>query len=331
MEKESAEKRRVCVTGAGGFIASWLVKLLLSKGYMVHGTVRDPSDEKNAHLKNLDGALENLQLFKADLLDYNAVAAAIAGCEGVFHVASPVPPTKVLNPEVELLAPAVEGTLIVLKVCSEVKVKRVIVVSSVVSVLMNPKWPKDKVMDEECWSDSEYCRTTENWYCLSKTIAETEALEYARKHELDVVTVCPSMVLGPLLQSKVNSSSLFLINILKGNPESMENRSLHYVDVRDVADSLLLVYEKPEASGRYVCAPHPLKMLDLVNMLKEKFPVYEYPKKFIEVEDRPLMSSEKLKRLGWKVRPLKETLVDTVECYEKAGLLNTGITSDLYI
>ena len=58
-----------------------------------------PGDEKNAHLKNLDKATENLQLFKADLLDYNAVAAAIAGCEGVFHVASPVPPSKVPNPE----------------------------------------------------------------------------------------------------------------------------------------------------------------------------------------------------------------------------------------
>nr|CAB3457435.1 unnamed protein product [Digitaria exilis] len=81
--------RRVCVTGGGGYIASWLVKLLLARGYAVHATVRDPGDPKNAHLGRLDGAAENLRLFKADMLDPDALAAAVAGCEGVFHVASP--------------------------------------------------------------------------------------------------------------------------------------------------------------------------------------------------------------------------------------------------
>ncbi|KAL0906322.1 hypothetical protein M5K25_024806 [Dendrobium thyrsiflorum] len=84
-----SEMRRVCVTGAGGFIASWLVKLLLSKGYKVHGTIRDPSIEDNSHLMKLDKATENLQLFIADLFDYNAIKVAISGCEGVFYLASP--------------------------------------------------------------------------------------------------------------------------------------------------------------------------------------------------------------------------------------------------
>ncbi|CAN6216274.1 unnamed protein product, partial [Urochloa humidicola] len=87
-----AAGKSVCVTGAGGFIASWLVKLLLSRGqYAVRGTVRDPGASKNAHLKALEGAGERLQLIKTDLLDYNSVSSAVAGCEGVFHVASPVP------------------------------------------------------------------------------------------------------------------------------------------------------------------------------------------------------------------------------------------------
>ncbi|RVW50942.1 Cinnamoyl-CoA reductase 2 [Vitis vinifera] len=97
-----AEKGRVCVTGAGGYIASWVVKLLLSKGYIVHGTVRDPSDEKNAHLKKLEKASENLKLFKADLLEYGALCSAFEGCDGVFHTASPVPPTTVANPEASI-------------------------------------------------------------------------------------------------------------------------------------------------------------------------------------------------------------------------------------
>lgn len=313
---------RVCVTGAGGFIASWLIKLLLSKGYLVHGTVRDPNDEKNAHLSNFDQASDKLRLFKADLVDYDSVAAAIAGCQGVFHVASPVPSTKVPNPEVEVISPAVAGTLNVLKACSEAKVKRVVFVSSFAAVGMIPNWPRDKVMNEECWSDDDYCRRTENWYCLSKTLAEKEALAYAAEHGLDLVTVCPCMSFGPLLQSIVNASSLFLVNILNGKRESLENKVKHFVDVRDVADALLLVYEKPEASGRYICAPNPMKIRDLMDIVKSMYPNLCYPKEYKEVDEEAVASSDKLKMLGWKCRPLKETLVDTVECYKKAGLLD---------
>ncbi|CAA6661619.1 unnamed protein product [Spirodela intermedia] len=97
-----AGERRVCVTGTGGFAGSWLAKLLLSKGFVVHGTVRDPSDAKNDHLNRLENA-ENLKLFKADLLDYDSLSSAIAGCEGVFHTACLIPSAKVLKPEGTLL------------------------------------------------------------------------------------------------------------------------------------------------------------------------------------------------------------------------------------
>ncbi|KAJ6708565.1 putative proteinD(P)-BINDING ROSSMANN-FOLD SUPERFAMILY PROTEIN [Salix koriyanagi] len=234
-----AEKGRVCVTGAGGFLGSWLLELLLSKNYLVHGTVRDPADEKYAHLKTIDKASENLKLFKADLMDYNSLCSAIKGCEGVFHVASPVPSTTVPNPEVELIEPAVKGTLNVLRACDEAKVKRVVVVSSVVSVYMNPSLPKGQMMDENCWSDKEYCRATKNWYCLSKTEAESEAWECAKTSGLDVVTICPSLILGPILHSAVNASSKVLIKLLKEGYESLENKLRHLVDVRDVAEALL--------------------------------------------------------------------------------------------
>ncbi|KAM0932398.1 putative NAD-dependent epimerase/dehydratase, NAD(P)-binding domain superfamily [Dioscorea sansibarensis] len=313
---------RVCVTGAGGFVASWLVKLLLSRGYTVHATVRDPSDKKNSHLKKLENGLENLQLFKADLLDYDSILAAAAGCEGVFHVASPVPATTVPNPEIELISPAVTGTQNVLKACSTLKAKRVVVVSSAAAVILNPDWPKGKVMDEECWSDPEHCRMTENWYCLSKTLAEAEAFEYGKENDLDVVTVCPSTVLGPLMQATLNSSTLFLINILKGLRESKENSLYHVVDVRDVAEALLLVYEKPGASGRYICTSHPIKIRELIDTLRSIYPNYNYLNNLTEVDYGHVITSEKLKKLGWKCRPLKETLVDSVESYKEAGLLD---------
>lgn len=310
------------MTGAGGFLGSWLLKVLLSKNYLVHGTVRDPADEKYAHWKTIDKASENLKLFKADLLDYNSLCSAIKGCEGVFHVASPVPSTTVPNPEVELIEPAVKGTLNVLRACDEAKVKRVVIVSSMVAVCMNPSLPKGQVMDENWWSDKEYCRATKNWYCLSKTEAESEAWECAKRSGLDVVTICPSLILGPILHSAVNASSKVLIKLLEEGYESLENKLRNLVDVRDVAEALLLVYEKPEAEGRYICTAHEIRTEDLVEKLRNIYPNYNYPKSFTDEEEGINLSSEKLQRLGWSYRPLEETLIDSVESYQKTGILD---------
>ncbi|XP_054779611.1 cinnamoyl-CoA reductase 1-like isoform X1 [Prosopis cineraria] len=343
---------KVCVTGAGGFIASWLVKLLLSKGYFVHGTVREPGNQKYDHLLKFEGASGNLKFFKADLLDYESLSSAIAGCRAVFHVACPVPSTIVPNPEarsswvsnklnltvcssrlfrqifysflqVEVIEPSVKGTANVLKACLEAKVERVVFVSSQGAVSRNPNLPKDGVIDESCWSDKDWCRRTKNWYCYSKTEAEMQALEFARNTGLPVVTICPTLVLGPILQSTtVNASSLVLLKLCKG-PESLENKHRWIVDVRDVADATLMAYEKPEAEGRYICTAHSINTDELVEKLRRLYPNYSYPKSFIEVDDRIRLSSEKLQRLGWRYRPLEETLVDSVESYKAAGLLES--------
>ncbi|KAJ1259963.1 hypothetical protein BS78_10G195600 [Paspalum vaginatum] len=280
MDGGAGETETVCVTGAGGFIASWLVQLLLSRGgYVVRGTVGDPSDPKNAHLMALDGARERLRLLKADLLDYASVAAAVAGCDGVFHVASPVPAVNPPNPDVEVLAPAVTGTRHVLAA----GVRRVVVVSSVGAVIMNTKIPGGAVVDEDSWSDEDYCRTTENWYCLSKTVAEREALAYGEKAGLDVVTVCPPWVLGPLLQPTLNTTSMRLVTYLKG--ENTEEKMRNMVDVRDVADALVLAYEAtPEASARrrYICSAHAMKVSEtvaLVNSLHPDLKLLDCPRK----------------------------------------------------
>ncbi|XP_031270214.1 cinnamoyl-CoA reductase 1-like isoform X1 [Pistacia vera] len=317
----ASEKGRVCVTGAGGFIASWVVKLLLSKGYFVHGTVREPKDEKNAHLHKLEKASKNLKLLKADLQDYDSLYSAIVGCSVVFHVASPVASRTVPNPEVEVVDLAVKGTLNVLRACLETKVKRLVLTSSAAAV-GNPTWPKDRVMDETCWSDKEHCRATENWYSLSKTEAESKALEYGKRTGLDVVSICPPLTLGPLLQSTVNASSLILVNLLKEGYESLENKLRRIVDVRDVAEALVLAYEKPEAEGRYICMAHMITRRNLVDHLKSIYPNYNYPKSFTEGGEGERLSSEKLQRLGWTFRPLEETLIDSVESYKKAGILN---------
>ncbi|KAM1787046.1 hypothetical protein FF1_037223 [Malus domestica] len=103
--------------------------------------------------------------------------------------------------------------------------------------------------------------------------------------------------------------------------ESLENKPRMIVDVRDVAEAVIMVYEKPEAEGRYICTAHNIKTTDLVEELKSIYPNYSYPKNFVEVEEQPRLSSEKLQRLGLSFRPLKETLTGSVESYKEAGLL----------
>ncbi|CAA6661620.1 unnamed protein product [Spirodela intermedia] len=309
-----AEERRVCVTGAGGFVASWLVKLLLSKGFVVHGTVRDPIDPKNVHLKRLENAA-NLKLFKADLLDYESLSAAIAGCEGVFHAACPA----------DMVRPAVDGTLNVLKACSEANVRRLVLVSSVSAVLWNPNWPFDKIVDENCWSDKKFCRETERWYDFAKTIAEEKVHEYSKSSGLDVVVVCPPVIFGPILQPTVNTSSKYLINFLKGKRVSlMTYDTLYLVDVRDVADALLLVYEKPEASGRYICSSYCIETCDFLGKLKSMYPHFPYPDCPYEAKPYHQLSSEKLKQLGWTYMTIEESIRDNVEDFLEKSLLDVN-------
>ncbi|XP_050379256.1 cinnamoyl-CoA reductase 1-like [Argentina anserina] len=312
----------VCVTGAGGFAASWVVKLLLSNNYVVHGTVRQPGDSKYDLLNKLDRASENLKLFKADLLDYNSLRLAVSGCSGVFHVASPVPfPTTITDPEAQLLEPAVKGTLNVLKACVEAKVKRVVVVSSIAAVVKNPNWPKDQVKDESCWSDVEYVKSSKDWYYLSKTQAEAAALEFGRSTSgLEVVTVCPSVILGPLLQSTMNTSSWLLPSVFKGGFEKARYNYWTLVDARDLAAALLLVYKKSEAGERYICTAHAIGVEEVVEKyLKISHPNYNYSP---EYEEEEKLSSEKLQRLGWTYRPLGETLIDSIQSYQKIGVLD---------
>nr|CAB3457441.1 unnamed protein product [Digitaria exilis] len=317
-----ASPPRVCVVGGGGFVASWLVKLLLSRGYAVHATVRDPSDPKNACLKQMDGASENLHLFKADVLDVDTLTSAFAGCEGVFHPATPVPGGKIVDPENEIMVPTVKGTKNVLDACSATNVRKLIVVSSVAASCFDPNWPEGKLKDESCWTDKQLCKEAQNWYSLAKTEAEDIALEYGKKSGLHVVSICPGLVVGPLLQHvTVNTSSKVLLYIIKGGPDTLTNKFWPLVDVRDVNEAMLLVYEKAESSGRYICSLDQMDIKDIVALMRSIFPNYNYADKMVDVDYNVYTTSEKLKNLGWQPRKLEETLTDSIEYFEMVGLL----------
>ncbi|XP_022934260.1 cinnamoyl-CoA reductase 2-like [Cucurbita moschata] len=309
----------VCVTGAGGFIASWLVKLLLEKGYTVRGTVRNPDDQKNAHLKQLDGANERLSLYSADLLDFESLKAAIMGCDGVFHTASPV------TDDPEKVEQAIIGTKNVMTAAAEAKVRRVVFTSSIGTVYMNPNRSPDTVVDESCWSDLDFCKNTKNWYCYAKTIAEQAAWEVAKERGVDLVVVNPMLVLGPLLQEGVNASVVHIMKYLTGSAKTYVNAVQGYVDVKDVAKAHVLVYETPSASGRYICVESMLHRGELVDVLAKLFPQYPLPTKCsdeVNPRKKPYKYRvEKLKSLGMEFTPITQCIYETVKSLQEKGHL----------
>ncbi|TJX55701.1 SDR family oxidoreductase, partial [Soehngenia saccharolytica] len=310
----------VCVTGAGGFIASWLVKMLLSRGYTVRGTVRDPDDKKYAHLKELEGAEERLELVKADILDYDSLITAIRGCKGVFHTACPI-----IEDPAQVVQAAVKGSLNVLKACNEVGVKRVILTSSIGAIYLDPNRNPQTIVDEDCWSNLHYCIQTKNWYCYSKTVAEKAACEYAEKVGMELIRINPSIVLGPLLQPTMNFSTAHVLKYLTGSAKTYANATQVYVDVRDVARAHILLYETPSASGRYLCGERSLHRGELVDLLAQLFPQYPIPTKCSDqVNPRKVaykFSNQKLRELGLSFTPIKECLTDTVGSLREKGFL----------
>ncbi|KAM7267735.1 hypothetical protein ACFE04_009901 [Oxalis oulophora] len=323
------EEKVVCVTGASGYIASWLVKFLLQRGYTVRATVRDPSDPtKTEHLCGIQGAKERLRLFKAELLEEGVFDSIIDGCQAVFHTASPVILSSVNDPQRELIDPAVNGTLNVLKSCAKTSsVKRVVVTSSIAAVMHNTRrLEPDVIVDETWFSDPTF------WYILAKTLAEEAAWKAAKENGLDLVTIHPGLVIGPMLQPAVNGTAvtrpeLSAINSLAVSGAEYLNRHWLFVDVRDVAHAHILALEVPSANGRYILTSTVIHASNLVKMVREQYPTLKLPEKcsddsngFFQVKFQ--VTREKAERLGVNFTPLEVTLKDTVENLKEKGFLN---------
>ncbi|KAI0529445.1 cinnamoyl-CoA reductase 1 [Dendrobium catenatum] len=319
----SGRGKLVCVTGASGFIASWLVKLLLQRGYTVKASVRDPADpRKTEHLRSLEGASERLRLFKANLLDEGSFDAEIAGCDGVFHTASPFY-HSVTDPQAELIDPALKGTLNVLNSCAKSStVKRVVITSSMAAVAFNerPRNP-DVIVDETWFSNPDFCKENKAWYVLSKTLAEEAAWKFAKEHAIDIVTINPAMVIGALLQPTLNTSSEAILKLINGS-STFPNVTFGWVDVKDVSEAHILAYENPSASGRYCLVERVLHYSQLVKLIKDLYPSIQVPEK--AADDKPFtptyqVSKEKVKGLGLSYRPLEESIKETIESLKEKG------------
>lgn len=174
-------KKAVCVTGANGFIGSWVVKVLLERGYTtIHLSIFPGSDP--SHLFSLPGASDpavRLVVHEASLLDSAAVEKAVEGCAGggVFHVASPCTLEDPLDPQAELVDPAVKGTLNVLAAAKKFRVRRVVLTSSISAMVPNPRWPRGMVVNEACWTDLDYCRRRQVSFSLYQILSYIGVLE----------------------------------------------------------------------------------------------------------------------------------------------------------
>ncbi|CAK8989584.1 Phenylacetaldehyde reductase (2-phenylethanol synthase) [Durusdinium trenchii] len=313
------------VVGAGGFIASHiatrnasdghhLVKLLLERGHVVRGTLRDAKDpRKTEHLMALPGASERLSLFSASLLEPNAFDEAVQGCRGVFHTASPLVPGKgVEDPETLVLRPAIEGTLNVLRSCQKAgTVKTVVLTSSMSAVAPVPEPP---LKSEEHWSDPEEQKARGSFYGASKTLAERAAFDFVAKEmpSVRLATICPTMVLGPMLQPEVNMTMGafrgWLKNGVPGHPKC-QNDSMSFVDVRDCAAQHVAAMEMEDKAGRFMSLDCSIHWNDLAVLMKSLYPSMPAAEP-VEGELRPVTRFDRARQdsLGVPVRPVPEIL-----------------------
>lgn len=267
----------VLVTGASGYVAGWLVKALLEGGVTVHAAVRDPGDlKKTAHLRALAAETPGrLRLFAADLLRPGSYAQAMAGCSVVFHTASPFR-TRVRDPQRELIAPALEGTRNVLASAGKTpSVRRVVVTSSCAAIYTDAAdcaAAPGGILTEDIWNTT--ATLSYQPYSLSKTLAEREAWKIAgEQSQYRLVTVNPSLVIGPSLTPEPTSESFAIVRgfgdgtMRFGAPKL----GLGVVDVRDLAEAHVAAGFRAEAEGRHIVSGHNTNILELGKTLIDRY------------------------------------------------------------
>lgn len=275
---EVGEKGCVVVTGASGFIGSWLVKRLLHSGYSVRATFRDPTNESKTNpllslAENRDG---RLTLWKADLCDEGSFDAAVYGSVAVFHTAT-VMDINTKDPENEVIKPTVKGVLNVMRSCKKADtVKRVVFTSSAAALSVKPDRPA--VIDESSWSDVDFINRVKmnGWmYFLSKVLAERAAFDYARENGIHLISVVPPLVIGPFCTNTLPPSMRIALSPITGHT-SFYNilNPTQLVHVDDLCGAEIFLLEHLEAEGRYVCSSHHLTIYELADTIRNHLPEY---------------------------------------------------------
>jgi dihydroflavonol-4-reductase len=321
------------------------VRELLGRGYRVRTTVRDASRE--AEVRSAAGAGDDgrLSVLSADLRSDEGWQQAVDGCDYALHVASPFPPVQPTDPD-ELIVPAREGTLRVLRAAVQADVKRVVLTSSVAAVGGSAARASAPLTEED-WTDLGNEKLSP--YVRSKTIAERAAWDFMREagRAERLATVNPGAILGPLLGPDRSYSLEAIERLLKGMP-GVPRIGFSFVDVRDVADLHLRAMTEPASGGeRFVAIGSFLWMAEVAEILRRrlgpaaaKVPSRRVPDLLVramaifdpgirsivgQLGRKMEYSSKKAEStLGWSPRPVEETVVETAESMVRMGIVEAS-------
>ena len=337
----------VLVTGGSGFIASHISLQLLGAGHVVRTTVRHLEREpevrgwlREAQAENLD----RLTFVAADLSSDAGWPAAVAGCDYVLHVASPFP-AGVPRHDDELIIPAREGALRVLRAARDGGVRRVVMTSSFAAVGYGHS-ARSAPFDESSWTDLSDPRTSA--YVKSKTLAERAAWDFMGREggPLELAVINPVAVFGPVLGPDFAASIEVVKRMMDGGMPGCPRLYFGIVDVRDVADLHLRAMTHAQATGqRFLAVAGPcLSLLEIASLIRERMgtwgrrvPRRELPDWVLRLAalGSPLVkqilpelgklknaSHDKATRLlGWKPRSNEESILATAESLVRLGLL----------
>jgi len=339
--------KRVLVTGGSGFIAGHCILQLLAQGYAVRTTVRSLAKEASARKTLEDAGMihgEHLSFAAADLLEDTGWADAVAGMDFILHVASPVMPGHVDN-ENDVIVPAREGTLRVLRAARDAGIRRVVLTSAFHAV----SWGHphgDHVFTEKDWTVPDGPGV--DAYGKSKTLAERAAWDFVSSHggAPELTTMLPVAVMGPVMGREVTGANHVVQRLLTGTLRAFPDLYIPIVDVRDVAAAHILAMTHPDAAGeRFLLSNGPaIAMKDIGAIIKaelgeaaRRVPTRSMPSVVVRIvarfrkELRPFVrdlgyakqtSNEKARRmLGWNPKTPRVAIVDAAKSMLRSGLL----------
>jgi len=347
MTQVDTRRQTVLVTGGSGFIGAHCILQLLEAGYRVRTTVRSLARDADVRAMLQRGGAEPgqaLSILATDLTSDAGWPEAVGGCDFVLHVASPFPP-NIPRHEDELIIPAREGALRVLKAAREAGVKRVVLTSSFAAIGYGHE-PSSQPFSEESWTNLNSRAITA--YVKSKTLAERAAWDFIAREggALELSVVNPVGVFGPVLGPDYSSSIQIVQRLMDGALPGSPHLFVNIVDVRDVADLHLRAMTSPAAKGeRFLAvAGAPMPMQAIARTLKarlgdeaKRVPTRELPDWMVKLVARfdktvaqivpdlgrqRIASNGKAKRvLGWNPRSNEDALLATAESLLQLGLL----------
>jgi dihydroflavonol-4-reductase len=337
----------VLVTGGSGFIGSHCILQLLAAGHSVRTTLRDLKREDEVRSMLREGGAEpgeRVSFVAADLESDAGWPQAVAGCDYVLHIASPFPQGVPKDPN-ELIVPAREGALRVLRAARDAGVKRVVLTSSFAAIGYGQK-PRSAPFDETSWTDPNAADVQP--YAKSKTFAERAAWDFIARDgsRLELSVVNPVGVFGPVLGPDYSTSILLVQRLMDGGMPGVPRLTFGVVDVRDVADLHIRAMTHPAAKGERLLAVSGdfMSIREIATVLKERLgaaakrvPTRQLPDFVVrlaalgdpavkqilpELGKVKNATGEKAKRLlGWSPRPREEAIIATAQSLLRLGLL----------